>query len=112
AISDSFRQKLKAALWFAVGKAVDDETLAAGRNATPQFTGALTELVWEQIVSAAADLENFAKHAGRTTITADDVLLLARRNDDLRTLVQDTIDEMKEVRESAKVTKGKGKAKQ
>jgi hypothetical protein len=42
-------QKLKAALWYAIGKIVDEETLRLGMNATPQFIGALTELVWAQI---------------------------------------------------------------
>jgi hypothetical protein len=42
-------QRLKAALWFAVGKMVDEETLRRNRNVTPQFIGALTEMVWAQI---------------------------------------------------------------
>ncbi|KAG6176833.1 hypothetical protein E4U36_007678, partial [Claviceps purpurea] len=42
-------QRLKAALWFAVGQIVDEECLRRNRNATPQFIGALTELVWTQI---------------------------------------------------------------
>jgi hypothetical protein len=41
-------QRLKAALWFAVGKIVDEESLRLGVNATPQFIGALTEMVWAQ----------------------------------------------------------------
>lgn len=42
-------QRLKSALWFSIGKIVDEETLRLGVNATPQFIGALTELVWAQI---------------------------------------------------------------
>lgn len=42
-------QRLKAALWFAIGKIVDEETLELGVNATPQFIGSLTEMVWAQI---------------------------------------------------------------
>jgi hypothetical protein len=42
-------QRLKSALWYAVGQIVDEESLARSRNATPQFIGALTELVWTQI---------------------------------------------------------------
>lgn len=42
-------QRLKAALWFAVGKMVDEQSLRRNRNATPQFIGALTEMVWTQI---------------------------------------------------------------
>jgi len=41
-------QRLKAALWYSVGKIVDEESLRLGVNATPQFIGALTEMVWTQ----------------------------------------------------------------
>ncbi|KAJ0418521.1 hypothetical protein BJY00DRAFT_314888 [Aspergillus carlsbadensis] len=42
-------ERLKSALWFSIGKIVDEETIKLGVNATPQFIGALTELVWVQI---------------------------------------------------------------
>jgi hypothetical protein len=42
-------QRLKASLWFSVGKIVDEESLRLNTNATPQFIGALTEMVWAQI---------------------------------------------------------------
>ena len=42
-------QRLKAALWYAVGQIVDEESLRRNRNATPQFIGALTEMVWAQM---------------------------------------------------------------
>lgn len=41
-------QRLKSALWYSIGKIVDEESLSLGVNATPQFIGALTELVWSQ----------------------------------------------------------------
>ena len=62
------------------------------------------------LVTASADLESFSAHAsrpGRPTITADDVLLLARRNEDLHGLVKEAMDEVKEVREKRKAEKGK-----
>ena len=71
---------------------MDAETLRHNVNATPQFIGALTELVWAQIESAAVDLESFAKHAGRKTIAVEDVLLLARRNEDLERLLKDAVE--------------------
>ena len=43
------QDKLKSSLWFHIGKIVDEETLKLGVNATPQFIGSLTELVWAQI---------------------------------------------------------------
>lgn len=42
-------QQLKAALWFSIGKIVDEESLRLNTNTTPQFIGALTEMVWAQI---------------------------------------------------------------
>ncbi|KAH8652366.1 kinetochore component CENP-S-domain-containing protein [Xylariales sp. PMI_506] len=92
---DEVRERLKAALWHAVGKMVDDESLRRNRNVTPQFIGALMEMVWSQIESVATDLESFSRHAGRTTITTDDVLLLARRNSDLHGIIKDFVDKQK-----------------
>ncbi|KAI0021933.1 kinetochore component CENP-S-domain-containing protein [Xylariomycetidae sp. FL0641] len=101
---EEVRERLKAALWFAVGKVVDEETLRRHRNVTPQFIGALTEMVWAQNV--AMDLETFSRHAGRSTITTDDVLLLARRNQDLHGIVKEFIDDHKAAKTN---NKGKGK---
>ncbi|KAI5921367.1 kinetochore component CENP-S-domain-containing protein [Camillea tinctor] len=101
---EDVREQLKAALWYAVGKMVDEETLRRNRNVTPQFIGALTEMVWTQIENVAMDLESFSRHAGRLTITTDDVLLLARRNQDLHSIVKDFID-------AHKATQVKGKSK-
>ena len=55
-------QRLKSALWFSIGKIVDEETLKLGVNATPQFIGALTEMVWAQIGVLQLPL-SAAKHA-------------------------------------------------
>ena len=43
------RGRIRSALWFSISKIVDEETLKLGVNATPQFIGALTEMVWAQI---------------------------------------------------------------
>ncbi|KAK4959550.1 MHF histone-fold complex component [Elasticomyces elasticus] len=82
-------ERLKAALWYSVGQAVDTASLNLSLNATPQFIGALTEMLWNQIDTAGKDLEAFANHAGRKVINTDDVLLLARRNDSLKDMLQD-----------------------
>lgn len=42
-------QRLKSALWYSIGKYIDEECLTSDVNATPQFIGALTELVYTQI---------------------------------------------------------------
>ncbi|KAH7318629.1 kinetochore component CENP-S-domain-containing protein [Stachybotrys elegans] len=108
AASDEDRERLKAALWYAVGQMVDEECLKRNRNATPQFIGALTEMAWTQIENIAVDLETFSNHAGRTTVTTDDVLLLARKNADLQQIMRDFVDQKKLEHEAAK---GKAKAK-
>jgi hypothetical protein len=40
---------LKASLWFSIGKIIDEESLRLNTNVTPQFIGAMTEMVWAQI---------------------------------------------------------------
>ncbi|KAI5839947.1 kinetochore component CENP-S-domain-containing protein, partial [Morchella snyderi] len=97
-------QRLKSALWFTIGKIVDAECVTLKVNATPQFIAALTELVWAQLENVGRDLESFAKHAGRTTVNTDDVLLLARRNDGLEELLRGFVE-----KEVAVGKGGKGK---
>ena len=131
-------QRLKASLWFSVGKIVDEESLRLNANTTPQFIGALTEMVWAQIgkhqkpllppfsllllqypsihpstplltphspppENVAIDLESFARHAGRSTISPDDVLLVTRRNDALHGMIRDFVEKREQ-------QAGKGKA--
>ncbi|OJJ62564.1 hypothetical protein ASPSYDRAFT_41249 [Aspergillus sydowii CBS 593.65] len=89
-------ERLKSALWLSIGKIVDEETIKLGVNATPQFIGALTELVWVQIETASQDLESFAKHAGRSTINVSDVMMLARRNEGLESILSTFVDRQRE----------------
>ncbi|PHH53636.1 MHF histone-fold complex subunit 1 [Ceratocystis fimbriata CBS 114723] len=90
--NETRQERLKTALWFAVGKIVDQELLPRQQNSTPQFIGALTEMVWTLLENTAIDLENFASHAGRSTVTTDDVLLLTRRNPDLQGIIKDFVE--------------------
>lgn len=83
--------RLKSALWYAIGGIVDAISLDQNINATPQFIGGLTELVWSQIYNSGRDLEAFAKHAGRSTIDTKDVILLSRRNEGLVELLQNCL---------------------
>ena len=104
---------MKAALWFAIGKIVDEETLKLGVNASPQFIGALTEMAWAQIgeyprhypvggatadtqlANVSQDLQAFAKHARHTVVTQDDAMLLARRNEGLADIMRDCLQKEK-----------------
>jgi centromere protein S len=45
--------------------------------------------------NTSRDLEVFAAHAGRKTITTDDVMLLTRRNDALETMLRRELEGMK-----------------
>ncbi|KAF7548230.1 hypothetical protein G7046_g8751 [Stylonectria norvegica] len=112
AAGEDDRERLKAALWYAVGQIVDEESMRRNRNATPQFIGALTEMVWNQMENVATDLESFCNHAGRSTVTTDDVLLLARKNPDLHQIMKEFIDQAKAEKEAGKArgtVKGKGR---
>ncbi|KAL2840195.1 kinetochore component CENP-S-domain-containing protein [Aspergillus pseudoustus] len=98
-------ERLKSALWLSIGKIVDEETIKLGVNATPQFIGALTELVWVQIETASQDLESFAKcvigyrHAGRSTVNVSDVMMLARRNEGLESILRAFVDQQRDQEE-------------
>lgn len=54
--------------------------------------------------NVAIDLETFSNHAGRSTVTTEDVMLLARKNPDLHSIMGEFIDARK-----ADAGKGKGK---
>ncbi|EHK50637.1 uncharacterized protein TrAtP1_011165 [Trichoderma atroviride] len=105
------RERLKSALWYAIGQIVDEESLKRDRNATPQFIGALTEMVWNQIENVAVDLETFCNHAGRTTVTTDDVLLLARKNPELHHIMKEYVDGLKAGKEAGAGSSRTGGAK-
>ncbi|EPS35101.1 hypothetical protein H072_11530 [Dactylellina haptotyla CBS 200.50] len=45
---DAEQERLKSALWYHVGKLVDEACMNLNVNATPQFIGSLTELAWAQ----------------------------------------------------------------
>lgn len=81
-------EKLKAALWYAIGQTVDSVALSQNINATPHFIGGLSEMCYAQIENVAHDLEAFSNHAGRSTINSKDVVLLGRRNEGLEAVLK------------------------
>ncbi|KAI4752422.1 hypothetical protein E4T52_04358 [Aureobasidium sp. EXF-3400] len=87
--------RLKASLWYSIGSIIDAISLESDLNATPEFIASLTELVWSQILTSGADLEAFAKHANRDTVDVKDVLLLVRRNEQLREVLEEAVKEIK-----------------
>merc|ERR1711998_494927 len=54
-----------------------------------QTVNALHQMVLGLMDSVATDLESFATHAKRKTVAVDDVMLLTRRNDSLRTHLEE-----------------------
>ncbi|KAJ4368790.1 MHF histone-fold complex component [Neocucurbitaria cava] len=88
-------ERLKSALWYTIGTYIDNSTISSHLNATPQFTGALTELIYTQIANTARDLETFANHAGRKVIGVDDVMLLTRRNDALEVMLRQELERIR-----------------
>lgn len=92
-------QRLKSSLHYPLGLLVDSTTLELGTNATPQFIGTLTELVHAQIENAAQDLEAFARHRNAKRIETRDVLLLGRRNEGLKEMLEKEAEKIKKAME-------------
>lgn len=74
---------VRSALHYAVGKICreEEEEEVEGAKMSSQAVAALTELVYQySTTSLASDLVNFSQHAGRKTVTVDDVKLVARKD--------------------------------
>ncbi|XP_064101373.1 centromere protein S-like [Macrobrachium nipponense] len=74
------KQSLKAAVHFTVGRICEQVGCEYGMSFSKQVIATLSELTVRQFEVYTQDLEAFAKHARRTTIIAEDVKLLVRRN--------------------------------
>lgn len=51
------------------------------------YVTALANLVWQQLDILTIDLKSFAKHAGRDSISNEDLLLVLRHNPSLQKLL-------------------------
>uniref|UniRef100_A0A8C6GYX2 Centromere protein S n=1 Tax=Mus spicilegus TaxID=10103 RepID=A0A8C6GYX2_MUSSI len=76
-------QRLKAAVHYTVGCLCQEVTLDKQVNFSKQTIAAISEVTFRQCENFAKDLEMFARHAKRSTVTTEDVKLLARRNNSL-----------------------------
>jgi histone H3/H4 len=95
--------RLRAALWKVVGRKTDDGATTTERSkASARFLGSLSELLYEKINSTASDLEAFARNADRNVIHAQDVVLLGRHNDVLKSVLQERAREVDEQLPSAR----------
>lgn len=101
------KQRLKAALHYTIGQictGVKDVTF------TKEFIATLTETAFKECEALSTDLELFAKHAKRTTVSIDDVKLFCRRNPDLLQLISKKSEQLKADKDEVK-KRSKGKAK-
>ncbi|XP_021055145.1 centromere protein S [Mus pahari] len=79
----SHRQRLKAAVHYTVGCLCQEVALDKKVHFSKQTIAAISEVTFRQCENFAKDLEIFARHAKRSTVTTEDVKLLARRSNSL-----------------------------
>ena len=79
-------QELKAAVGLTVSDICSELKSELGLDFSPEVVAALTELTLEKNKRSAEDLEAFAQHAKRSTVSVEDVKLLTRRNAALVTI--------------------------
>ncbi|KAJ8412220.1 hypothetical protein AAFF_G00144870 [Aldrovandia affinis] len=104
-------QRLKAAVHFTVSKICEEIGQDCGKEFNKLVIAAITETAFKQCDIFAKDLEAFARHAKRTTITVEDVKLAARRSTSLAIYITQKGEELtsthKEQRERKKKQSGK-----
>ncbi|XP_064326357.1 centromere protein S [Phalacrocorax carbo] len=76
-------QRLKAAVHYTVGCLCQDAAEDKDIQFSKQTIAAISEITFRQCENFARDLEMFARHAKRSTVTTEDVKLLARRSNSL-----------------------------
>lgn len=84
----------------------------AAPTLTPAFRRLLADQVWNMAIRLSRDCEAFAKHAKRSTINVDDVLLFVRNTASVRERLAVGVERVKREKEKGKEKAGrKGKAK-
>ncbi|CAN6633492.1 inner kinetochore subunit Mhf1p [Trichomonascus vanleenenianus] len=89
-------ERLMSSVWATVAQIVEEESQPdnLGVEATPEFVAALAKLVFNQAITLGEDLEAFAHHAGRKTVNVDDVKMVCRRNEGLKSAIEEYIAEI------------------
>ncbi|KAK5616032.1 hypothetical protein CRENBAI_018487 [Crenichthys baileyi] len=104
-------QRLKAAVHYTVGRLCQRIGEEHRREFSRQTVAAIAETTFRECDTFAKDLEAFARHAKRSTVSAEDVKLLARRSTALSIHIQNKSEELaQEQRESRKKSSGKRKS--
>lgn len=87
-------QRLRAAVHYTTGCLCQDVAEDKGVLFSKQTVAAISEITFRQCENFARDLEMFARHAKRSTITSEDVKLLARRSNSLLKYITQKSDEL------------------
>ncbi|XP_056651776.1 centromere protein S [Monodelphis domestica] len=103
----TFVQSLKAAVHYTVGSLCQEAADAKGVKFSKPTIAAISEVTFRQCEHFARDLEMFARHAKRSTITTDDVKLLARRSSSLLNYITEKSDEIARLNQEQKGKKKK-----
>ncbi|XP_027859711.1 centromere protein S [Xiphophorus couchianus] len=107
------RQRLKAAVHYTVGRLCQKIEEEHRREFSRQTIAAIAETTFRECDIFAKDLEAFARHAKRSTVSAEDVKLLARRSRALSNHIQNKSEELaQEQRESRKKSTVKRKSRE
>ncbi|XP_016332252.1 centromere protein S-like [Sinocyclocheilus anshuiensis] len=88
------KQRLKAAVHYTVGRLCQHIAADCEKQITKQTIAAIAETASRQCDIFAKDLEAFARHAKRHTVTVDDVKLTARRTTALYNYIQQKSEEL------------------
>ncbi|NWH64487.1 CENPS protein, partial [Geococcyx californianus] len=87
-------QRLRAAVHYTVGRLCQDVAEDKQMQFSKQSVAAIAEMTFRQCETFAKDLEMFARHAKRSTITTEDVKLLARRSNSLLKYITQKSEEL------------------
>ncbi|KAJ8258946.1 hypothetical protein COCON_G00179580 [Conger conger] len=107
----SHSQRLKAAIHFTVARICEEVGQDCEKTFSKLAIAAISETTFKQCDIFARDLEAFARHAKRTTVTVEDVKLTARRSASLANYISQKSEELtsitKEQKERRKKQTGK-----
>uniref|UniRef100_A0A8B9TA39 Centromere protein S n=1 Tax=Anas platyrhynchos TaxID=8839 RepID=A0A8B9TA39_ANAPL len=87
-------QRLRAAVHYTAGCLCQDVAEDKGMRFSKQAIAAIAEITFRQCENFARDLEMFARHAKRSTVTTEDVKLLARRSNSLLKYITQKSEEL------------------
>ncbi|KAG9482487.1 hypothetical protein GDO78_011263 [Eleutherodactylus coqui] len=106
-------KRLQAAVHYTVGSLCQEIANDKQVSFSKQAVAAISEITFRQCETFTKDLEMFARHAKRSTITMDDVKLLARRSRSLHAHISEQSNEIaandREEKEKRKRSNSAGK---